>query len=352
MRLPYPFQRRGATAVPELGNGDLPSQQAKSFSSFSVLFRRRWSSEPWLRQWRAWASLGHGGRWAAFGEAVTTAMVASGVTVFLRRRQHSDGEPLVASLSPVVTRRSRATELAGGPSPSASPFHGIVRRCIPEEEFDSVLHHCHSSAYGGHMSADRTALKTCGQVELANREIKSILEKVVSPNRKDWSLKLDDALWTLRTAFKTPIGVSLFKLVFVKSCHLPVEYEHKAYWAVSKLNLDESLSREKRLLSLNELEEFRIDAYENAKIYKERTKYFHDKRILRSSFEPGDQVLLYNSRLKLFPGKSSLDGQDRLRWLSNLHLLRLLLLALLANHLWSMTKVEVLQCYRTKGRGG
>nr|GLL39738.1 uncharacterized protein LOC104234659 [Ipomoea trifida] len=73
----------------------------------------------------------------------------------------------------------------------------------------------------------------------------SILENVVSPTRKDWSLKLDDALWALRTTYKTPIGVSPFKLVFGKSCHLPVEYEHKAYWAVARLNLNEDLAREK-----------------------------------------------------------------------------------------------------------
>ena len=97
--------------------------------------------------------------------------------------------------------------------------------------------------------------------------------------------------------------MSPYRIVYGKPCHLPLELDYKAMWAIKKLNCDFQATKEKRLLQMNELEELRNEAYDNSRIYKENTKRWHDLKIIRREFKAEEQVFLYNSRLKLFLGK-------------------------------------------------
>nr|GEW69593.1 reverse transcriptase domain-containing protein [Tanacetum cinerariifolium] len=205
----------------------------------------------------------------------------------------------------------------------------IIRRCVAGQEAIDILKACHSGPTKGHYGANYTAKKvfdsgfywptiykdafetpkaiisdrgthlcndqfsrvmskygvthrlstayhpqTSGQVEVTNRGLKRILERMVGEN-----CKLEDALWAFRTAFKTPVSCTPYRLVYGKPCHLPLELEHKALWAFKHANFNLKTVGDHRKLQLNELSELRDQAYENSFIYKERTKKLHDAKI-------------------------------------------------------------------------
>ncbi|GJZ52477.1 reverse transcriptase domain-containing protein [Tanacetum coccineum] len=175
------------------------------------------------------------------------------------------------------------------------PFKGTPRAIISDrgtyfcnDQFAKVMlkygvTHRLSTAYHPKMS---------GQLEVSNHSLKHILERTVGKNRASWSNKLEDALWAFRTAFKTLIGCTPYKLVYGKACRLPIELEHKAYWSLKHCNFDLKTAGDHQKVQMNELNELRDQAYENSLIYKEKTKKIHDSKIKNRVFNVGDQDCL------------------------------------------------------------
>nr|GEY40935.1 hypothetical protein [Tanacetum cinerariifolium] len=203
--------------------------------------------------------------------------------------------------------------------------HQIIRRCVAGQEAIDILKACHSGPTGRHYRANYIAKKvfdsvlesyvevrgypssfycippqTSGQVEVTNHGLKRIPKRTVGENRTLWSDKLEDALWAFRIAFKTHVGCTPYRLVYGNACHLPLELKHKAFWALKHANFDLKTASDHRKLQLNKLSELRDQAYENFLIYKERMKKLYDAKIKNRIFNVGDQVLLFNSRLKIF----------------------------------------------------
>ncbi|GJW45760.1 reverse transcriptase domain-containing protein [Tanacetum coccineum] len=141
--------------------------------------------------------------------------------------------------------------------------------------------------------------QTSGQVENTNRALKRILEKTVKDNPVIWSRKFDDALWAFRIAYKTPTGTTPYKLIYGKNYHLPFEIEHCAYWALLNCNPDLITTGEKRMFQLHELDKLRHQSYENSRLYKARTKVWHDRKLkMRKEFKYKNKVLLFHSKYK------------------------------------------------------
>nr|GEX95559.1 reverse transcriptase domain-containing protein [Tanacetum cinerariifolium] len=192
---------------------------------------------------------------------------------------------------------------------------------VVEEAID-ILKACHYGPTKGHHRLNYTANKVEAKALPTNdarvvckflknlftrfgtAEPLSVIEErpsvMTRENHASWSDKLDDALWAFRTAYKTTIGCTPYKLVYGKACHLPIELEHKAYWALKHANFNLQTAGDHRKVQLNEL---RNQAYENSPIYKEKTKRLHDSKIKYRVFNIGDRVLIFISRLKIFSGK-------------------------------------------------
>nr|GEW27269.1 reverse transcriptase domain-containing protein [Tanacetum cinerariifolium] len=201
----------------------------------------------------------------------------------------------------------------------------VIRRCVSGQKAIEILKACHYGPTGvdylskwveakalptndsrvvckfltnlfARFGTPRAIISDRG-THFCNDQFATVMQNFSVTHRLD---KLDDALWAFRIAYKTLIGCTSYKLVYGKACHLPVELEHKAYWALKHANFDLKTAGDHKKVQINKLNKLRDQAYKNSLIYKEKTKRLHDSKIKNRVFNIGDRVILFNSRLKIF----------------------------------------------------
>ncbi|GJX14544.1 reverse transcriptase domain-containing protein [Tanacetum coccineum] len=184
----------------------------------------------------------------------------------------------------------------------------VMRRCVAGSEILEILAHCHSGPTMGHHSASITRRKVYES---------GLFWPSIFKDAKDYLMRCDACQRSgnissrsempqnnIQNCLQNAYWMYPFKLVYGKACHLPMEIKHRAYWALKQCNMDLTAATKNYFMELNELMELRYGAYENTRIYKERTKKWHESRIRGyKNFKVGDKVLQFNSRFKMHPGK-------------------------------------------------
>ena len=171
------------------------------------------------------------------------------------------------------------------------------------------VHHCVTTPYHSQEN---------GQVEVSNREVKNILKKIIRTDGRYWAAKLLDALWAYRTALKAPIGMSPFSLIYGKPCHLPVELENRAYWAIKKLNLSLDQAGKERLYNFKSSKNYGMSRIKMSRFIKPKIKPFMTSILIEKIFMFMTRYGFIILFLKSFHGSCALGGMVHMRSLKRL----------------------------------